>query len=199
MCFAPTVNAQSPSYDLVFEPTTSESVIWRPYLFGMPADFRHIYGNFSISLINPVNVDYVLFRFGDYNASAEIQESLGWDDVVLNLTADPFVWEFNTLDLPEGVHRFEWEATHYRNTTASAFLDNTLEPEYWVHVGGSTALYIDHQDSSQQDALYNTLSIVLIIGLVAVTVSVSVVVLHKIMKNRPKTIRRSRFERGKVE
>jgi len=192
---APIAHAQSPSYDLVFEPTTSQSVRWRPYLFGMPEEFVHIYGNFTISLDNPTNVDYVLFRMGEYNASAEPFQHLGWDDVVLNDTTEPYVWEFCTLDYPEGLYLVNWEATYYKNYSTVAFGSSDLNPAVLVHVGGSSVLYFDHYDRSFENTTYNILSQILLI----VIMSVSFVVLYQVIKKVPKKIqRRSHFEKTAI-
>lgn len=195
----PTVYGQNPSYDMSFEPTTPESAMWRPHLFGMPMEFQHIYGNFSITITNPVNVDFVTFRFGEYNTSKILQDMLGWDDVVLNLTTEPFVWEFDTSDLPEGLHRFQYEVTRYNPPSSLKHIGGTYSPASWTSIGGTLVLYVEHQDSSQQAAIVNTLSIFLATGLVMVLASISIAVIFKFSKKKTKSISRSRFERSRIE
>ncbi len=178
--FMPVARAQyeDPDYDVVFGATTPQSVTWRSIIFGMMVGSTHIYGNFSIALTNPKNVDYVVFSHtvgvGNGSHSSPFYDG----DLMLNDSSEPFEWVFNTLDFSVGLHTFHWEAYHWESY---AFVGHAL-----VGVGGSFSLYLEHEDRSYEEPLYSGLSTGLLVGLLIAGVPVTSVVIYRHLKKQPR-------------
>ena len=140
--FLPTTRAAFPEYGLAFEPVTGDSTVWSLSLLGQQLGPTRIYGNFSLRLVDPIDVNYVEFRVGDINNS----ETYSYLPLVFNATSEPFGWNFSTLDFPMGIHTID--------ITAFNTQDNG------VHYHGVTmTLFFDHQDKSNDQVLYNGISI----------------------------------------
>jgi hypothetical protein len=143
----PTTRAAFPTYGLTFEPNNDDSAVWTLSLLSQPLGPTHIYGNFSLRLVDPVDVNYVEFRVGDINNS----ETSSYLPLVFNATSEPFGWNFSTLDFPIGVHTID--------ITAFNTEDNG------VHYHGVTmTFFFEYQDKSADQIMYTGASLTIVIA-----------------------------------